>query len=141
MRISFSICLTVLALVFATVANAQPEPGAKEREILVRKFIDAFNRQDPEAMMTMMAPDIQWLSVDGEKISSEGSSREAIGASMKTYFKSCPTCRSRLDGVVATSKRLSAVEIAQWKKGEISKEQRSICFHSPRRTACTCASF
>lgn len=114
----------------AGIAHAQPDAALKEqgaeREALVRKFIDAFNRHDPDAMMTMMAPDIQWLSIDGDRIASEGASREAVGASMRKYFKSCPSCRSRLEGVVASAHRLSAIEVAQWKKGEVSKEQRSL---------------
>lgn len=118
--------VSLIALIFVSTASAQTEPTATDREALVRKFVEAFNRQDPDAMMAMMAPNIQWLSVDGEKISSEGSSRDAIGASMKKYFKSCPTCRSSLAGVVATPNRLTAVEIAQWKKGTVDKEQRSI---------------
>jgi hypothetical protein len=120
------IAVSLLALSFSSTLSAQIGATATDREALVRKFVDAFNRQDPDAMMTMMAPNIQWLSIDGEKISSEGSSRDAIGASMKKYFKSCPTCRSSLAGVVATPNRLTAVEIAQWKKGAVDKEQRSV---------------
>ncbi len=116
----------MLASTLMSNVTAQTQPTAKDREVLVQKFVDAFNQHDPEAMMAMMAPNIQWLNVDGEKISSEGSSREGIGASMKKYFKSCPTCRSRLDGVVATPNRLTAVEVAQWKSGAASKEQRSV---------------
>ncbi len=116
----------LLPFIFTSNVSAQTEPTAADREVLVRKFVEAFNRQDPDAMMGMMAPNIQWLSVDGEKISSEGSSREGIGAGMKKYFKSCPTCRSTLAGVVATPNRLTAVEIAQWKKGGVDKEQRSV---------------
>ncbi len=122
----FRIAGLVLGSIVVLNAAAQPQPTAKERETLVQKFVEAFNQQDPDAMMAMMAPNIQWLNVEGEKISSEGSSREAIGASMKKYFKSCPTCRSRLDGVVATPNRLTAVEVAQWKSGALSKEQRSV---------------
>lgn len=115
-----------LAALWAPGALAQAEPTPKDRQILVQKFVDAFNLQDAEAMMTMMAPQIEWLNVSGTTITAEGSSREAIGKSMRAYFKSCPTCRSRLTGVVATANRLSAVEVAQWQGSAGPKEQRSI---------------
>ena len=95
----------------------------------MQKFVDAFNQQDADAMMMMMmmmAPQIEWLNVNGAAITAEGSSRDAIGKSMRAYFKSCPTCRSRLTDVVATANRLSAIEVAQWKGSAGPKEQRSI---------------
>ena len=126
MNKTIRILLSLLALTFVSAASAQSAPTGADREALVRQFVDAFNRQDPDAMMAMMTPDIQWLNVDGEKISSEGAGRDAIGAGMKKYFKSCPTCRSRLAGVVATPNRLTAIEVAQWKKADADKEQRSV---------------
>lgn len=126
MRTRIQIAFSILALAFLPNASARSEPSAQDREMLVAQFIEAFNRQDPDAMMRLMAPDIQWLSVDGDKISAEGRSRDEIGASMKSYFKSCPTCRSKLERVIATPKRLSAIEVAQWKKGDVAKEQRSV---------------
>ena len=118
--------ILVLGAVLMTGVSAQAEPTALERETLVRQFIDAFNRHDSDAMMSMMAPQIQWLNISGDTITAEGSSREAIGKSMRAYFKSCPTCRSQLTGVVATAHRLSAVELAQWQGQSGSREQRSV---------------
>lgn len=116
----------VMGAICMSGALGQAEPTARDREMLVRKFVDAFNQQDPEAMMTMMAPNIQWLSVNGDAIASEGNSREAIGKSMRAYFKSCPTCRSTLGAVVGTASRLSAVEVAQWQGKSGPREQRSV---------------
>jgi uncharacterized protein (TIGR02246 family) len=129
MHIFMRIAAAVFALTLMAQAGAQSDPGPKEREILVRQFVDAFNRQDPQAMMRLMTPQIQWLSIDGEKITSEGNSREAIGMSMKKYFKSCPTCRSQLAGVVATANRLTALEVAQWQTSSGKKEQRSMAVY------------
>lgn len=127
MRIFHQLAAGLLAMALAHGAMAQEPPSARDREQLVAQFIAAFNRQDADAMMAMLTPGAQWLSVDGEKITSEGGSRDAIGKSMKAYFKSCPTCRSTLAGVVASANRLTAVEVAQWQTGAGKhKEQRSV---------------
>lgn len=118
--------VSALAALSVSGACAQAEPTPKDREVLVQRFVDAFNQQDADAMMAMMTPQIQWFNVDGATIAPEGSTREAIGSSMRAYFKSCPTCRSRLTGMVGTAQRLSAVEVAQWQGKSGPKEQRSL---------------
>jgi uncharacterized protein (TIGR02246 family) len=123
-RLAIQFVPGLLALLCISGASAQP--GPKEREALVRQFVEAFNQQDTAAMLRLLTPEAQWLSVSGEKISAEGASREAIGQSMDKYFKSCPSCRSRLDGVLATSNRLTAIEVAQWQTSKGKKEQRGI---------------
>jgi len=121
------IAACVFGLAPLSGAFAQDLPAAKDRENQVMAFIAAFNQQDADAMMQMLTPQAQWLSVDGEKITAEGASRDAIGKSMRSYFKSCPTCRSRLAGVVATANRLTAVEVAQWQTSAgKQKEQRGV---------------
>jgi hypothetical protein len=115
---------TVSELVQAAAIDA--EHSAEEREQLVQKFLGAFNEHDSEAMMRMMAPDIAWFNIDGDKIAPEGSSREEVGASMRRYFKSCPSCRSTLESIISTPSRVSAFEVAAWEKGGVAKEQRSL---------------
>jgi ketosteroid isomerase-like protein len=115
-----------VALTMAGAAQAQTAPGAREREQLVRQFVDAFNRQDAGAMMQMMAPNIEWWNVNGGAMASEGSTRESIGKGMRAYFAACPSCRSRLDGVIATPQRVSAIEVAAWTGKAGPTEQRSI---------------
>lgn len=127
MRIISIIAAGVFAQSLMSGATAQDLHTAKDREHQVMAFVAAFNQQDADAMVQMLTPQAQWLSVDGEKITAEGSSRDAIGKSMRAYFKSCPTCRSRLAGVVATANRLTAVEVAQWQTGAgKQKEQRGV---------------
>lgn len=127
MRTMSLIAAGVFNLLLMCGAMAQDAQTPKDREHLVTQFIAAFNRQDADAMMQMLTPQAQWLSVDGEKITPEGTSRDAIGKSMQAYFKSCPTCRSKLTGVVATANRLTAVEVAQWQTSAGKpKEQRGV---------------
>jgi hypothetical protein len=33
---------------------------------------------------------------------------------MNSYFKSCPTCQSRLTSLIASRERISAIEAASW---------------------------
>lgn len=45
---------------------------------------------------------------------------------MDAYFKSCPTCRSELSGVIATQDRVSAAEIVSWQANSGPKSQRRL---------------
>jgi len=118
--------IAVLVLLLPHLAASQAEPAAPAREAVVAQLLDAFNRQDPEAMSRLVTADIQWLSISADRTSAEASSREELLKGMRSYFKSCPTCRSRHAGVISTPNRVSAVEVAEWVKDGIRHTQRSI---------------
>lgn len=99
-------------------------PGARDR--LVHQFVAAFNAQDSAAMGRLVSDDVQWLSIEGEKVTVETDSRQALLTSMDAYFRACPSCRSSLSGIVATTDRVSAVETAQWRSASGLKQQRSV---------------
>lgn len=112
-----------------TPVQAQSPPLAvapEARERLVQQFVAAYNAQDSAAMGRLITDDVQWLSIEGEKVAVEAGSRQALLTSMDAYFRSCPSCRSTLSGTVATTDRVSAVETAQWRSAIGLKQQRSI---------------
>ena len=92
----------------------------------VEDFIAAFNAHDSRAMAAYMAEDVDWLSVDGEKIAAESRGKSALIASMDAYFRSCPSCQSALLGTISTAGRISAVEVASWQGESGPKSQRAI---------------
>jgi hypothetical protein len=87
---------------------------------VVERFVEAFNRHDVDAMLALAHPEIQWLSVEGEKISVETAGVAALGESMRKYFRSLPSSRSSIEGVVEAGRFVSVRERARWqgKSGE-----------------------
>ncbi len=103
--------------------------ASESREKLVARFLEAFNAQDVDAMALLVTDNVQWLSIDGNSVAVETGTKQALVESMGKYFKSCPSCRSSLSGVIATADRLSAIEVAQWDSPKGKKMQRSISIY------------
>ena len=89
-------------------------PSFTSSEQQVRSFVDAFNARNVDGMLALAADDIQWLSVDGAKVSTETQGKEALRASMTKYFQQCPTCRSELLWIKTAGSRITAHERASW---------------------------
>jgi hypothetical protein len=107
-----------------TAFTSSPEPapaapGGSAREV-VERFVAAYNRHEVEAMLALAHPEIQWLSVEGEKISVETAGVAALGESMRKYFRSLPSSRSSIEGMVEAGRFVSVRERARWegKTGE-----------------------
>lgn len=127
MRVFRALRVTVLVLACAgSSVRADAQPASEGRDRLVARFIEAFNAQDVDAMGRLVTDDVQWLSIDGESVSVETGTKQELLTSMGKYFKSCPSCRSSLSGVIATADRLSAIEVARWETPKGKKEQRGI---------------
>ena len=130
MKFHVSTFLFVCVLV-SQLAAASPAvtPVADSNEQLVQKFVAAFNAQNAEAMTMMVTDDVQWLTVDGQKVSVETSSKEELRKSMVGYFKSCPSCKSRIATLFSTGSRVSALEIASHETPKGMREHRSLAVY------------
>ncbi len=126
MRSALRSIIAVLVLLLPHLAASQGEPTARDREAVVTQLLEAFNRQDPEAMGRLVTSDILWLNINASSTSAEVSSKEQLLKGMGSYFKSCPTCRSSHAGLISTPNRVSAVEVAEWTKDGVRHTQRSI---------------
>ena len=89
--------------------SAEVTPETPNHETTLASFIAAFNSQDAAAMGRLVTDDVQWLSIDGTSVAVETTTKQELLVSMAKYFKSCPSCRSSVFGVVATADRLSAL--------------------------------
>ncbi len=96
---------------------------------VVHEFLDAFNAHDAAEMSTMVADDIQWLSVRNGAVSIELEGRAALAAAMREYFASCPTCRSEIRGEMSSSERVSVVEVASWVGPNGPRSQQSMAVY------------
>lgn len=104
--------LLVLAFVLGPLAALR---AADSPEIaVVRAQVAAFNRHDGDALAALLAPEVKWLSVDGDKLSVEGDGREAMRTWLIGYFKSFPDVHSEMADLTQTGAFVSYRERASW---------------------------
>src|SRR5262245_55749352 len=122
--------MLLLPMILSTLF-VNPEKGVcvskiDDHEKQVRDFVAAFNIRDLTKMLELADDNIQWLNVNGAKISIETEGKAALKASMEKYFRGCSTCKSSLEWVQAAGSRVSAREIAHWTSKSGQKEQSSL---------------
>lgn len=119
------ITLGLTLLMSSTNSIAADAPISHEQR--VREYVTAFNEHKIDAMLTMVSDDIQWLSVDGDKITLETQGKEKLRESMAGYFKSSKA-KSELEWIPVTSTRVAALERAssQGKSGRKSQASLSV---------------
>ena len=116
----------VLVLLLILVPGVQSNEQMPVNVNTVEKFVAAFNAQDSHAMASLVADDIEWLSIVSNEVIVEARGKSNLIESMDTYFKSCSTCRSELSEMVSTTSRVSAVEVASWQEKSGIRSQRAI---------------
>lgn len=121
------------ALMLGGLALAQmPETASPEQQ--VRAFVAAFNARDLDALLAGADEGIEWLSIDGAKISVETQGREALRQSLSNYFQSCASCRSTLEWTRTAGSRVSAFERAEWTGSDgTPKSQSSLSVYELRQ--------
>jgi hypothetical protein len=103
---------------------SEPPPGAPAH--VVRSFVAAFNARSIDDMLKLATDDVEWLSVDGTKVTVETAGKDALRTSMTAYFKRCPTCRSAVEIGPSTAARVAAIETASWQSQKGPRRQRSL---------------
>ena len=128
--------LGLVVLVMAVVALASPASGQAnswgDQEKRVREFVEAFNTRKIDVMLELAAENIQWLLIDGAKVTIETEGKAALRESMERYFRSCPSCRSSLEWVQIAGSRVTAMERASWSGRDGAKSQRSLSVYEFR---------
>ncbi len=127
MRLMHWIQAVLLLTCLGGSVTAECTPGAPQQQ--VRRFIAAFNAQDVDAMLALTHAEIEWFSIDGDKLGAEARGREALRTYMLGYFKSCPSCRSKLTQMAHTAARVSAIEVASWQGKGGRRTQRGMAVY------------
>jgi hypothetical protein len=126
----------LLAIVVAVAAAMSPASSLAQsktaQETRVREFVAAFNTRSIDAMLEAADYNVQWLNVDGAKVSIEAEGKKALRASMESYFRSCPTCKSSLEWIQCAGSRITALERASWSGKKGLKSQRSLSVYEFR---------
>ena len=87
----------------------------------VRKFVDAFNRQDVSDMLALTTHDVRWMSVDGDTVSVETRDANELRSAMNDYFESRPSSLSVLLDISANGIFVTTLEQAG------TRERRGQC--------------
>lgn len=131
--------LKLWLMILATAVGVPASPAHRsvnssvEPEKQVRAFVEAFNARDIDGMLALADENIQWLSVDGVKISVETEGKAALRESMVRYFRSCPTCKSSPAWLQRTGIRVAAMERASWSGNSGAKSQSGLSVYEFRR--------
>ena len=112
-----------LAVCAALVAGAPCL--AAEPHALITSYVDHFNSRDLDALLALAHEDVEWLSVNGAEVTVETRGKEALRASLTSYFASCPSCRSTVEVYQSVGPYVSTVEHAEWKTGAGETKRQS----------------
>jgi hypothetical protein len=95
--------LTALAL--PQTGIARHGDGVK----LVRELLSAYNDHNVESMLSTLAADVRWMSVDGGTLYIEAAGQNAIAAAMREFFERRPATRSVLRSVDSAGPFVKAI--------------------------------
>jgi len=124
------VLLTLLHLVVMPESSTAQTSTSNEQR--VRDYVSAFNKREIDTMLNMVSDDIQWLSVEGDKITVETEGKPKLRESMAAYFKSTPTAQSELQWVQVTASRVAAMERASWQSQSGPRSQAGLCVYEFR---------
>lgn len=122
--------LSILVLAACTSGRVQvPMKSTDARIDVVQSFVAAFNAHDATRMAALASPQVEWLSVDGRSITVETSGRAQLQSEMADYFRGCPSCRSRIEQIIAGPERVVTIELAYWQGEHGLREQSSVAVY------------
>ena len=115
--------------VFFCFILSAPSFAESNRFEQVEQFVAAFNDHNAERMAQYVTEDVQWLSVNGDKITVETLGKESLVKAMSGYFTSCPSCQSQLEDFTVLGSRVSVVEEASWRRNGELRSQKSLAVY------------
>ncbi len=100
--------------VFSAFAHGNTATLTTPEAVVLRAYLDAFNRHDADAVAAFCAEDFKWYSIDGDKSSTDAENRVQLRDWLTGYFKSLPTVRSEFLSIEQTGPHLSVRERVSW---------------------------
>ena len=112
--------------VFSPFAHGTTAWLTTPEAVLLRAYLDAYNRHEPDAVAALLSPRVKWYSLDADKLNTDGDGREALRTWLTGYFKSLPDVRSDFLAIEQIGAFLSVRERARWTaKDGTSRSQQS----------------
>ncbi|HYW32595.1 MAG TPA: nuclear transport factor 2 family protein [Gemmatimonas sp.] len=81
---------------------------------VVREYVAAFNAKDLDAMMSVVASEVVWMSVAGDSLTNVGRGIDAFRRMIAGYFRAVPSARSELIKIDATGPWVTTHERTRW---------------------------
>ena len=100
--------------VFSPFAHGTTAWLTTPEAVVLRTYLDAYNRHEPDAVAALLSPKVKWYSLDADKLATDGDGREALRTWLGGYFKSLPDVRSDFLTIEQTGAFLSVRERASW---------------------------
>jgi hypothetical protein len=118
-----ALMLTLLPVALAgQEASGRADASHAAAQAVVECYIAAYNRHDVDAMVELVHPEVEWLSVTGATISVEAHGAAALHAALRRYFASLPSARAAIEAMMPAGAYVSVYERAHW---EVRGEGRS----------------
>lgn len=106
------VCLLCIVLIHgAAVAD---EPAAPT--VVVQSFVRAYNDHDLDSMVKLLAEDVAWQSIQGDKVVTKATNRAELLNQLAVYFNDHPNARSVLEQSFVSGSYVSVRERAFWKQ-------------------------
>jgi len=103
---------------FAPFAHGNTAYLTTPEAVLLRAYLDAFNRHESDTVAAFCAENFKWYSVEGDKTAVDVEGRTPLRDWLVGYFKSFPTVRSEFLAVEQTGPFLTVRERASWDNRE-----------------------
>ena len=94
--------------------RAVPSPRDTTPISVVREYVAAFNAKDLDAMMSVVASELVWMSVSGDSLTDVGRGVDAFRRLIAGYFRAVPSARSELIKIDATGPWVTTHERTRW---------------------------
>ncbi|MDQ3119207.1 MAG: nuclear transport factor 2 family protein [Verrucomicrobiota bacterium] len=125
----FGLFLTTLLPAAAQSPTPTPVPAQADAIAVVRAHVEAFNRHDVDALVERVSVDFVWYNVESDATGVEVKGRDALRASLTSYFKSTPSVRSETEGMMQTGPFVSFRERAFWTSAKGERSQSSLAVY------------
>jgi len=88
----------------------QDSPGIT----LLRRFLDALNRMDADALLATCAPDFAWMNVGPDQLTVEAAGHENVRAWLLDYFRKDQSVKTDFRTIEQVGSQLMVRERASW---------------------------
>ncbi len=116
--------VALLHIFAAEPAAPPPDPIA-----VVRAQIEAFNRNEADALAARVAEDFVYYNVTSDATTVETKGRAALRDGMTAYFKSLPSVKSEVEGLLQTGPFVSFRERVSWTSPSGEKSQSALAIY------------
>ena len=120
-----SVSAVSLGLFALTACSTLPPAPLSSKFTVISAYTAAYNDRDVEAMAELMHPDIQWLSVNGDKVDVFANGKADLVAQMTDYVSSPAATTSSLGDIVTDGPYLAVQETARWPRSDGSMGEQS----------------